>query len=77
MKGDIFIRGNPARDARLDKIAEHFGLPSMNAFLGVIAHQMARIPHPRYVFRVIGAMEAEIEAIREEEKQRKGGQKGE
>lgn len=72
-RGDITVKPDPDRDAKLDKIAAHFGMRSMNAFIGVIAAQVARTPHPRYVFRVLGAMEAEIQRIREEERAARNG----
>lgn len=67
MKGDLTIKPDRDRDEILERMAEHFGARSLPAFLGVILAQIARVPHPRYLFRVLGAMEAEIDRIEAEE----------
>lgn len=62
-KGDIVIRPNKARDARLDAIAAHFGT-TKNGLLGMIASEVSRVK-PTHFFEVLGAIETTNRRLRE------------
>lgn len=65
--GAIEVVGDPARDARLEKIVTHTGLRTVNQLLGQVASVISHVP-PRHFYRVLGAIEREIETVKTEGK---------
>jgi hypothetical protein len=72
MKGALEIRPDEARDKKLRAFAESIGCRSANHFVQIVLALVCRIPTPRYFWRVFGAMETEIEAIKTERKAGRG-----
>jgi hypothetical protein len=63
----IEVPGDGPRDARLRKIVAQTGMRSVNALLGQVADILSRVP-PRHFYRILGAVEAEIERLKQEGK---------
>ncbi|MBC7367157.1 MAG: hypothetical protein H7343_10175 [Undibacterium sp.] len=62
-KGDITVRPDTARDARLDRIAEYHG-KTKNVIIGEIAHELSRTK-PEHYYEVLAAIETANRRLRE------------
>jgi polyhydroxyalkanoate synthesis regulator protein len=70
MKGDISVRPEPTRDAKLQKIADHHKT-TVNQLLGMFGQEFSRI-HPRHLYQCLAAIGERDEQLRDQERRRTG-----